>query len=106
MTGLEIALGAVGQEASRIRTHGEDYNAALEPLRVRGDGVSSFGDDGLFAMFTSMYAECRAVSMAALDGLSAVMAETGDGLHAVIRNTHDGEAASAEYIQRLGGTWL
>lgn len=106
MTGLEIALGAVGQDASRIRTHGEDYNAALEPLRARGDGVPSFGDDGLFGMFTSMYAECRAVSMAALAGLSAVMADTGDGLHAVVRNTHDAEAASTENIQNFGRTWL
>lgn len=106
MTGLEIALGAVGQEASRIRTHGEDYNAALEPLRTRGDGVSSFGDDGLFCMFTSMYAECRAVSMAALTGLSTVLADTGDGLHAVVNNTRDGEAASTETTQNLGRTWL
>ncbi|NUO99728.1 MAG: hypothetical protein HOW59_17580 [Nonomuraea sp.] len=102
MTGLEIALGAAGQEASRIRTHGDDYDAALEPLRARGDGVSSFGDDGLFGMFTSMYAECRAVSMAALSGLSTVLAETGDGLHTVVRNTQDGDAASA---RDLGDTW-
>ncbi|MEV0379284.1 hypothetical protein [Nonomuraea sp. NPDC050643] len=106
MTGLEIALGAVGQEATRIRTHGEDYNTALDPLRVRGDGVSSFGDDGLFGMFTSMYAECRAVSMAALDGLSTVMAETGDGLNTVVRNTRDGEAVNTEQTQNLGRTWL
>ena len=103
MTGLEIALGTVGQEASRIRTHGEDYDAALEPLRARGDGVSSFGDDGLFGLFTSVYAECRAVSMAALTGLSTVLAETGDGLRGVVRNTEDGDAASA---QDLGRTWL
>lgn len=103
MTGLEIGLGAVGQEASRIRTHGEDYDGALEPLRARGDGVSSFGDDGLFGMFTSMYAECRAVSMAALSGLSTVMAETGDGLHRVVRNTRESDAASA---QDLGRAWL
>jgi hypothetical protein len=106
MTGLEIALGAVGQEATRITTHGEDYDAALEPLRARGDGVSSFGDDGLFGMFTSMYAECRAVSMAALAGLSTVMADTGDGLHAVVQNTRDGEATNAETTESLGRTWL
>ncbi|MEV4891570.1 hypothetical protein AB0K48_19525 [Nonomuraea sp. NPDC055795] len=106
MTGLEIALGAVGQEASRIRTHGEDYNAALEPLKARGDGVTSFGDDGLFGTFTSTYAECRAVSMAALTGLSTVMADTGDGLHAVVKNTRDGEAVNTEAAQNLGRTWL
>ncbi|GAA0839952.1 hypothetical protein ACFQVD_30660 [Streptosporangium amethystogenes subsp. fukuiense] len=103
MTGLEIVLGAAAQEASRIRTHGEDYNAALEPLRVRGDGVSSFGDDGLFGMFTSMYAECREVSMAALDELSTAIVDTGDGLHTVVKNTRDGEAAS---IENIGRTWL
>ncbi|MEV4113737.1 hypothetical protein [Nonomuraea sp. NPDC049695] len=106
MTGLEIAMGSVEQEGSRIRTHGEDYNAALEPLRARGDGVSSFGDEGLFGIFTSMYAECRAVSMAALAGLSTVIADTGDGLHAVVRNTRDGETASIEHVQNLGRTWL
>jgi hypothetical protein len=106
MTGLEISLGVVGQEASRIRTHGEDYNTALEPLRARGDGVSSFGDDGLFGVFTSMYAECRAVSMAALAGLSTVMADTGDGLHAVVQNTRDGEATSTEITENLARTWL
>ncbi|SEG98230.1 hypothetical protein SAMN05444920_111246 [Nonomuraea solani] len=106
MTGLEIALGAVGQEATRIRTHAEDYNAALDPLRARGDGVSTFGDDGLFGIFTSIYAECRAVSMAALDGLSTVMADTGDGLDTVVRNTRDGEATNTEHVQQLGRTWL
>ncbi|WP_433356707.1 hypothetical protein ACQP25_21220 [Microtetraspora malaysiensis] len=105
MTGLEIALGAVGQEASRIRTHAEDYDAALAPLRTRGDGVSSFGDDGLFGIFTSVYAECRAVSMAALTGLSTLMADTGDGLHTVVRNTRDGETASIAATDELGRTW-
>lgn len=103
MTGLEISLGAATQEASRIRTHGEDYNAALEPLRARGDGVSSFGDDGLFGIFTSMYAECREVSMAALGELSTTIADAGDGLHTVVENTRDAEAASTENI---GCTWL
>ncbi|MGN9843086.1 hypothetical protein ACTMTI_33675 [Nonomuraea sp. H19] len=105
MTGLEIALGAVGQGASRITTHGDDYSAALESLHARGDGVSSWGDDGLFAMFTRTYAECRAVSMAVLSELSTVMGETGEGLHAVARNTGDTEAANVESIENLGRTW-
>jgi hypothetical protein len=102
MTGIEIALGAVGQEASRISTHAEDYNAALDPLRARGDGVSSFGDDGLFGIFTMMYAECRAVAMEVRDGLSTVMDETGQGLHAVRRNTGDSETANADAIANAG----
>ncbi|MEV4088227.1 hypothetical protein ACIBI7_29255 [Nonomuraea fuscirosea] len=106
MTGLEIAFGAVGQQATRIRAHGEDYDAALSPMKERGDGVSSFGDDGLFGMFTSVYAECRAVSMAALDGLSGTIAGTGDNLHAVMRNTQEGEAASNESVQALDRSWL
>ncbi|MEV1167233.1 hypothetical protein [Nonomuraea sp. NPDC049784] len=106
MTGLEIALGAVGQEASRIRTHGEEYGAALAPMHARGDGVSSWGDDGLFAVFTSTYAESRAVSMAALSGLSEEMGGTGDGLQAVVKNTGDIEATNTETIQNLGRTWV
>ncbi|WP_433435663.1 hypothetical protein [Nonomuraea sp. CA-141351] len=105
MTGLEIALGAVGQEASQIRTHGEDYGAALAPMHARGDGVSSWGDDGLFAIFTSTYAESRAVSMAALTGLSEEMGATGEGLHAVVKNTGDAEATNVQTIQDLGSAW-
>ncbi|WP_344473091.1 hypothetical protein [Nonomuraea monospora] len=102
MTGLEIALGAAGQQAGRISTHGEDYRAALAPLEARGDGVSSFGDDGLFSMFTSMYAECRAVSMAALSGLSTAITDTGDSLRAVVANTRDSEAATTQYVENAG----
>ncbi|MFI7129038.1 hypothetical protein ACIBQ1_25270 [Nonomuraea sp. NPDC050153] len=106
MTGLEIALGAVGQDASRIRTHGEDYGASLAPMHGRGDGVSSWGDDGLFAVFTSTYAESRAVSMAALSGLSQEMSATGEGLQAVVKNTGETEAANVEAVQNLGRTWV
>ncbi|MEV6032584.1 hypothetical protein AB0L65_15605 [Nonomuraea sp. NPDC052116] len=106
MMGLEIALGAVGQEASRIRAHGEDYDAALQPLKARGDGVSSWGDDGLFAIFTSAYAECRATSMAALTGLSTEMSATGEGLQAVVRNTADMEAANVQNTEQLGRAWV
>jgi hypothetical protein len=105
MTGFEIALGAVGQEASRIRSHAEEYHAALDPLRARGDGVSSFGDDGLFGMFVMMYAECRAVAMDVRDGLSMTLDETGDGLHAVTRNTREGESANTEHMTNLGRAW-
>jgi hypothetical protein len=106
MTGLEVASGAVELQAARVRTHAEDHNVALEPLRGRGDGVSSWGDDGLFGIFTSMYAECREVSMTALAGLSTVMADTGDGLNAVIRNTRESEAASAGAVQNSDRAWL
>ncbi|MFI6736011.1 hypothetical protein ACIBI9_24060 [Nonomuraea sp. NPDC050451] len=105
MTGLEIALGAAGQEASRIRTHGENYGASLAPMQGRGDGVSSWGDDGLFAVFASTYAECRAVSMAALSGLSQEMDATGEGLQAVVKNTGDTEAANVKAVQDLDRAW-
>ncbi|MFI7633764.1 hypothetical protein [Nonomuraea sp. NPDC049400] len=96
MTGVDIALEEAGREASRIGTCGDDHELALEPLRARGDGVSSWQDDGLFAVFTSVYAECRAVSMATLTGLSTVIGGTCDGLHAVVRNTGETETANAE----------
>ncbi|GAA0925116.1 hypothetical protein [Nonomuraea longicatena] len=105
MAGLEIALGATGQEASQIRTHGEAYGAALGAMQARGDGVSSWGDDGLFAVFTSAYAECRAVSMAALSGLSGEMSATGETMQAVVKNTADTEAANAEAFQNLNRAW-
>ncbi|MFB9626639.1 hypothetical protein [Nonomuraea helvata] len=102
MTGLEIALGAVGQDASRIRTHAEEHNAALNPLVQRGDGVSSWGDDGMFGMFTAIYADARETSMAALTALSTTVGETGDGLARVVRNTSEAEAANA---QNADGIW-
>ncbi|MEU7829561.1 MULTISPECIES: hypothetical protein [unclassified Nonomuraea] len=102
MTGLEISLGAVGQDASRLRTHAEEHNSALNPLVQRGDGVSSWGDDGMFGMFAGIYADARETSMAALTALSTALGETGDGLHRVVRNNSEAEAANA---RNAGDIW-
>ncbi|GGO77892.1 hypothetical protein [Nonomuraea cavernae] len=101
MTGFEINAGAVEQGAALVRAHGEDYGTAPDSLRAR-DGVSSWGDDGLFSGFTSIYAECRATSMAALSGLQAVIAATGDGLYQTARNTRETEAVNASATENLG----
>ncbi|MEV8638268.1 hypothetical protein AB0395_42105 [Streptosporangium sp. NPDC051023] len=37
-SGLEVARETMGQEASRMRIHGEDYAAAVRRLRERGTG--------------------------------------------------------------------
>ncbi|MGP3958226.1 hypothetical protein ACTWPT_19640 [Nonomuraea sp. 3N208] len=102
MTGLEMSMGAVGQEASRIRTHGEDSGAAVEAYGQQGDGVSSWHDDGLFGVFASMYAECRQMTVAALTGLSGEITTTGDALHTATRNMRDTEVVNTENV---GGAW-
>ncbi|TDC94258.1 hypothetical protein E1292_40115 [Nonomuraea deserti] len=105
MTELEISLGLTGENASRVRTHAEEHHAALDPLVQRGDGVSSFGDDGTFGMFIALYAECREVSMAVRQALSTVMQDTGDGMHLAVRNTTDAEIAGAEGFRDTGAAW-
>jgi hypothetical protein len=106
MTGLEIATEAVEREAARVRTHGEDYGAAPGSLRASGDGVSSWGDCGLFSVITNVYAECRETSLAALDGLQAAIGHVGDGLYETVRNTRDAEAVNAAATKSLGEQWL
>ncbi|MFF5205021.1 hypothetical protein [Streptosporangium sp. NPDC000396] len=106
MTGLEITSGAVEQQAARIRTHGEDYGAAPGSLRARGDGVSSWGDCGLFSTITSVYAECRETSMAVLDELHTAIGSTGDGLYETVKNIRDVEAANTAAAEELGRQWL
>ncbi|MER7363690.1 hypothetical protein ACI2LC_10090 [Nonomuraea wenchangensis] len=106
MTDVEIAFGAVEREAARVRAHGEDYGAVLTPMHARGDGVSSWGDDGLFSVFTSFYTECRETSMAALGGLHAMLVRTGDGLHDTARNSRDAETANTEVAGDVGATWV
>ncbi len=96
-----MSMGAVGQEASRIRTHGEGSGAAVQAYGQQGDGVSSWNDDGLFAVFTSAYAECRQIMVAALGGLSEEIATTGDGLHTATRNMRDTELANTENVGRV-----
>ncbi|MEO3886520.1 hypothetical protein [Nonomuraea sp. B5E05] len=105
MTGMEMDLGGTGQDASLVRTHAEEHHAALNPLAQRGDGVSSFGDDGTFGMFIGAYAESRQVSMAVHQGLSTVMQDTGDGMHLAVRNAADTEAANAEAFRDAGASW-
>ncbi|MEV4115640.1 hypothetical protein [Nonomuraea sp. NPDC049695] len=103
MTGLEIALGAVGRNASEIRTLGEDYDAAIQRLRERANGAAAWGDDGLFGVITAAYAECTQMGLAALTGVSSEITGTGEGLDAVGRNTQAAEDAN---VRNLGNsTW-
>ncbi|MEV6149921.1 hypothetical protein AB0L53_06220 [Nonomuraea sp. NPDC052129] len=94
MTGLEIAWGAVGQDASRLQGHSEDYEAAVQRLKERGNGASAWGDVGLIGMFASAYAECSQFGVEALSGLSEVISGTGDGLRTAARNASEADAAS------------
>ncbi|MEO3795230.1 hypothetical protein ABGB14_33880 [Nonomuraea sp. B10E15] len=105
MTELEISLGSTGEKASLVGTHAEEHHAALNPLVQRGDGVSSFGDDGTFGMFTALYAECREMSMAVHRALSMVMQDTGDGMHLAVRNTAETEVANAEGFEKPDTAW-
>ncbi|WP_237105206.1 hypothetical protein [Nonomuraea sp. MG754425] len=84
---------------TRIATHGAEYQAALQRLRERGNGVSSWGDDGLFGGFATMYAECTQVSLMALTGVSGEVGGTGEGLRAVSRNTRQMEEANAGNVE-------
>ncbi|WP_212746301.1 hypothetical protein [Nonomuraea sp. KC401] len=105
MTGMEMDRGGTGQDASLVSTHAEEHHAALNPLAQRGDGTSSFGDDGTFGLFIAAYAESRDVSMAVHRGLSTVMQDTGTGMHLAVRNTNDAEAANAEAFRDPGAAW-
>jgi hypothetical protein len=106
MMGLEIVSGTVEQFAARIKIHGEEYGAAPAGLRARGDGVSSWGDCGMFSVITNAYAECRETSLAALEGLHSVIDGVGDGLHETVGNIRDAETANAAGAEDLGRQWL
>jgi hypothetical protein len=101
-----MSMGVVGQQANRITAHGEDSAVAAQAYGRGADGPASWGDDGLFGMFTGAYAECRQVAAAALNALSAEIGATGDGLHAVRKNTGDTEAANAANTGGIGLTWV
>ncbi|MGR6913819.1 hypothetical protein ACU635_06160 [[Actinomadura] parvosata] len=103
MTGFEIALGAVGRESERVGAHGGEYEAALRRLWERGNGVSSWADDGLFGGIVAAYAECAQVSLAALNGVSGEIGHTGEAMAGVVANTRAVEAANAENARRV--TW-
>ncbi|MEU9831568.1 hypothetical protein AB0D67_08495 [Streptosporangium sp. NPDC048047] len=101
--GFEIAPDATGQDASRIRTHGEEYDAAVQRLRDRGVGGGSWGDDGLLGPLTAVYADCSAAAVEALTGLSSVITGVGDGLRAVAANSATTETDRTREIGELGG---
>jgi hypothetical protein len=98
-----MSMGAVGQQVTRITIHGDDSAAAAQAYGQSGDGVSSWGDDGLFGMFASAYAECRQITAAALSGLSGEIGATGESLHTVVRNMGDTELANTEGLGRIWG---
>lgn len=102
--GFEISRGTLEQESSRMRTHGEDYAAAVRRLRERGLGGSSWGDNGLLAMFVRSYSEASVVGLDALTGLSQVIDGTGGAMGTVIANTEVAEQASMPYGQ-AGQAW-
>jgi hypothetical protein len=93
-SGFEINRESVEQYASRMRIHGEDYAAALQRLKERGLGGTSWGDDGLLSMLVRPYAEATALGLEAMTGLSTVIGETGDGLSGVASNTRAAEEAN------------
>ncbi|MGW0802297.1 hypothetical protein [Nonomuraea sp. NPDC002799] len=103
MTGFELAPGAVGREAARVSTHGSDYDAALHRLRERGNGASSWGDDGLFSGITAAYGECLQTGLAALTGVAGEIDGTGEGLMAVSKIGREAEAVNAENVDH---TWV
>ncbi|GAB3162730.1 hypothetical protein [Microbispora hainanensis] len=100
---LEIIHDRMRQDASRMRVHGEDYDAALRRLRERGLGGAAWQDDGLLGMLTGPYAECTLLGVEALTGLSATMADTGDGLGRVSARVGEAEGASLTRSRDLYG---
>ncbi|MEV7011183.1 hypothetical protein [Streptosporangium sp. NPDC051022] len=102
-SGFEIAREAMGQEASRMRIHGEDYAAAVRRLRERGSGGASWGDDGLLSMLVGPYAEASTLGLEAMTGLSGVIDGTGETMNTVLANTDAAEAASIEQSNGLYG---
>jgi len=82
-TGIDITGEAVRRQASHVRAHGEDYEAAVERLRARSGG---WGDDGLFAEFEAVWHECRLTMLATVPALSGTIGGVGDGLALVSGN--------------------
>jgi hypothetical protein len=101
MTGFEIASGAVEHEGTRVSTHGADYDAAIQWLRERGNGASTWGDDGLFCTFAAAYAECTQMGLAALTELSGEIDGTGEGMRGVSKNARDMENTNTENMGRI-----
>ncbi len=102
-SGFEMAREAMGQEASRMRIHGEDYAAAVRRLRERGSGGASWGDDGLLSMLVGPYAEASMLGLEAMTGLAGVIGDTGGTMTTVLANTDMAEAAGIEQSAALYG---
>ncbi len=91
-TGMDIAKGSLRQQATRVRVHGEEYEAAVERLRARTGG---WGDNGLFGEFEKAWVECRHTMLTTVPALSGTIGGVGDGMALVPDNVEAAEQASA-----------
>ncbi|WP_371782139.1 hypothetical protein [Streptosporangium subroseum] len=101
MMGFEIASGVVEHEGAHVSTHGADYDAAIQWLRERGNGASTWGDEGLFGTFAAAYAECTRIGLSALTGLSGEIDGTGECMVGVSKNARDMENTNTENMGRI-----
>ncbi|GAA3244536.1 hypothetical protein [Nonomuraea helvata] len=90
-SGFEIAKETLRLEASRMRGHGDDYEAAVQRLQERN---GRWGDDGLFAEIEMAWVECRQTVLAAVPSLGGMIGRMSHGMHAVSANIDAADAAS------------
>ncbi|MER6946448.1 hypothetical protein ABT294_20680 [Nonomuraea sp. NPDC000554] len=102
-SGFEIDRTWVGQEAPRrMRTHGEEYEAAVQRLTEHGLGAT-WGDTELIADLRAAIDECFPVMEGVLGSLGSGLVQTGDGMSAGDRNIGHAETAGLAEIEGLGG---
>ncbi|MET8004994.1 hypothetical protein [Nonomuraea glycinis] len=90
-TGFEMGKETLRQQASRMRGHGAEYDAAIARLRDRS---GKWGDDGLFAAIEMAWGEARDSMVTAVPALGGAVTGVGDGLTVVPANVEAAEHAS------------
>ena len=90
-TGFEMGKETLRQQASRVRVHGSEYDAAIARLRDRS---GKWGDDGLFAAIEVAWGEARDTMVTAVPALGGAVTGVGDGLTVVPANVEAAEQAS------------
>ncbi|MEO3874416.1 hypothetical protein ABGB18_36960 [Nonomuraea sp. B12E4] len=90
-TGFEISKESLRLQASRMHSHGDDYEAAVQRLRERS---GRWGDDGLFAEIEMAWIDCRQTILDAGPGLGGTLTDQGDRMMAVPANIDAADAAS------------
>jgi hypothetical protein len=91
-SGVEAHRESLERQASQVRAHAADHEAAVQ--RLRECGTESWGPDPIFSVLHKLWTDCCQSMVNAREGATGVMHGTGDGIVLASRHIESGEYAS------------